>query len=373
MTAFTTEDRRYMARAIRLARLGWYTARPNPRVGCVIVRDGEVVGEGHHHRAGEPHAEINALADAGPRAQGATAYVSLEPCNHHGRTGPCSQALIKAGIREVVYGMADPHGIAGGGIEVLTGSGIIVRGPLMEAEAQALNPGFIRRCTSGLPRVTIKLAMSLDGRTAMASGESQWITGPEARRDVQRLRAASDAIVTGIGTVLRDDPRLSVRGHELGLANGEEIASHPPMRVILDSRLQTPSHANVLKGPGKVVVATREIDSEKAALLSAMDAEVLLLPDGEQRLDLRALLDELAQRDCNDVLVEAGAELCGAFVAAGLVDQLVVYMAPKLMGSNARPLLTLPLEAMGESLPLTITDIRAVGSDWRITAKPGEK
>src|SRR5690554_5182799 len=246
-----------MAMALGLARRGWYTARPNPRVGCVIARDGRVVAEGYHHRAGEPHAEINALAAAGASARGATAYVTLEPCNHQGRTGPCSQALIAAGISELVYAMADPHRAASGGLDSLRAAGVAVRGPLLEAEARALNPGFIKRCESGLPRVTVKLAMSVDGRTAMASGESQWITGPAARRDVQRLRAASDAVITGVGTVLRDDPALTVRAGELGLDNGEDIARQPPLRVIVDSALRTPAAARLLQLPGPVLIATR--------------------------------------------------------------------------------------------------------------------
>ncbi len=368
--AFTVFDRQCMARAIRLARRGWYTARPNPRVGCVIARNGEVVGEGYHHRAGEPHAEVNALAAAGEQARGGTAYVSLEPCNHSGRTGPCSLALVEAGVGEVVYGMADPHRAASGGIESLRQAGVTVRGPLLEEEALALNPGFAKRCRTGLPRVTVKLAMSLDGRTAMASGESQWITGPAARRDVQRLRAASDAVITGIGTVLRDDPALTVREDELGLANGAEIAAHQPLRVVVDSGLRTPPGARLLQLPGAVLIAVPGTPPAADFSAAANPPEILSLPGDGGRVDLQALLGELARRECSEVLVEAGAELAGAFAAAGLVDQLVVYMAPRLMGSNARPLLTLPLEAMGQSIPLTIAEIRAVGQDWRITAVP---
>jgi diaminohydroxyphosphoribosylaminopyrimidine deaminase/5-amino-6-(5-phosphoribosylamino)uracil reductase len=367
---FAPFDRQCMARALQLARLGWYSARPNPRVGCVIARDGRVVGEGYHHRAGEPHAEVNALAAAGPRARGATAYVTLEPCNHQGRTGPCSRALIDAGVAEVVYAMADPHPIAGGGLDTLRAAGIRVRGPLLEAEARALNPGFIKRCGTGLPRVTVKLAMSLDGRTAMASGESQWITGPAARRDVQRLRAASDAVVTGVGTVLRDDPSLNVRAEALGLPDAEDIARHQPLRVIVDSGLRTPPSARLLQLPGPVLIAAARTDPAVDFSAAANRPEILPFAASGGRVDLAALFRELARRDCGEVLVEAGAELAGALVAAGLVDQLVVYMAPKLMGSNARPLLTLPLDAMGQSIGLAITEICAVGEDWRITAQP---
>lgn len=383
MSDFTTFDRSCMARALQLARNGWYTARPNPRVGCVIASAGTVVGEGYHHRAGEPHAEVNALKGAGEKARGATAYVTLEPCNHQGRTGPCSQALIQAGIAEVVYGMADPHQAASGGLDTLRSAGIKVRGPLLETEARQLNPGFLKRCETGLPRVTVKLAMSLDGRTAMASGESQWITGPAARRDVQLLRAASDAVITGVGTVLRDDPAMTVRAPLLDRPDGEDIARHQPLRVIVDSQLRTPATAQMLQLPGPVLIATARADFSTADNASTTDSaadfsaaancpEILPFTASGSRVNLEALLRELARRECSEVLVEAGSELCGAFMAAGLVDQLVVYMAPKLMGSNAMPLLTLPLDAMGQSIDLKITEICAVGNDWRITARIGK-
>ena len=372
MSNFTTFDRSCMARALQLARNGWYTARPNPRVGCVIAQGGEVVGEGYHHRAGEPHAEVNALNSAGEKARGATAYVTLEPCNHQGRTGPCAQALIQAGIAEVVFAMADPHQVASGGLDTLRSAGIAVRGPLLEAEARQLNPGFIKRCETGLPRVTVKLAMSLDGRTAMASGESQWITGPAARRDVQLLRAASDAVITGVGTVLRDDPAMTVRAPLLDRPDGEEIARHQPLRVIVDSQLRTPATAQMLQLPGPVLIATGKVDTAADFSAAANCPEILSFTACGGRVDLEALLRELARRECSEVLVEAGSELCGAFMAAGLVDQLVVYMAPKLMGSNAMPLLTLPLDAMGQSIDLTINEICAVGNDWRISAQIGK-
>ena len=368
---FSLFERECMARAIQLARRGWYTAKPNPRVGCVIASRDVIVGEGYHHRAGEPHAEINALRAAGDRARGATAFVSLEPCNHHGRTGPCAQALVEAGIGEVIYGMADPHRAASGGLDTLRAAGVTVRGPLLESEARALNPGFIKRCEAGLPRVTVKLAMSLDGRTAMASGESQWITGPAARRDVQRLRAASDAVISGIGTVLRDDPALTVRAADLGLDNGEDIAARQPLRVVLDSALRMPPEARLLQLPGPVLVATSQVAAAVDFSAAGNPPEVMAFGAAGDGIDLEALLRELARRDCSEVLVEAGAVLAGAFVAAGLVDQLVIYMAAKLMGSSARPLLDLPLDSMGESLPLTISEICAVGDDWRITAAIG--
>jgi diaminohydroxyphosphoribosylaminopyrimidine deaminase/5-amino-6-(5-phosphoribosylamino)uracil reductase len=338
-----------------------------------VIASGEtVVGEGFHRKAGEPHAEINALRQAGPQARGATAYVTLEPCNHQGKTGPCASALIEAGVAEVVYGMADPHAVASGGIATLQGAGIHVRGPLMEAEARTLNPGFIKRCQSGLPRVTVKLAMSLDGRTAMASGESQWITSPAARRDVQRLRAESDAIITGIGTVLRDDPALTVRPAELGLPGADEIARRQPLRVVVDSKLRLSATAKLLKERGSVLVATCE-NALKGPVSTFPDRVAIVACGRGGQVDLKQLLVELADRHCNDILVEAGAELCGAFMAAGLVDRLIVYMAPKLMGSEARPLLALPFAAMAEALELTITDSRAIGTDWRLTAQVNNK
>ena len=363
--SFSPFDHQCMGRALQLARKGWYTADPNPRVGCVIARGGEIVGEGYHRRAGEGHAEVNALADAGADVAGATAYVTLEPCNHWGKTGPCAGALVDAGVAEVVYAMADPNGEAAGGIQALLAAGVAVRGPLMEAQARGLNPGFIKRCETGLPRVTVKLAMSLDGRTAMASGESQWITGPDARRDVQLLRAGSSAIVTGIGTVLDDDPAMNVRAAHLPLAPAEadEVAGRQPLRVVVDSRLRTPPAAKIIAGAGGVLIVA-------ARAGQVPGAEVVALPGEAGAVDLAALLAHLGQRGCNEVLVEAGPRLCGAIVGAGLADRLVVYMAGKLLGSDARPLMHLPLATMAEAVALNIEEIRRVGDDWRITAIP---
>lgn len=375
--SYSLFERECMARAIQLARRGWYTARPNPRVGCVIAREGVIVGEGYHYRAGEPHAEVNALQAAGENARGAVAFVTLEPCNHRGRTGPCAQALLDAGVSAVVYGMADPHRAASGGLETLRAAGVTVRGPLLESEARALNPGFIKRCETGLPRVTVKLAMSLDGRTAMASGESQWITGPAARRDVQRLRAASDAVISGIGTVLQDNPALTVRAAELGLGNADEIAALQPLRVVLDSALRTPPDSRLLQQPGPVLIATSSAAAAVDFSAASTVPEIMVfsarqaLGRANGCIDLDAVLRELAHRECSEVLVESGSALAGAFIAAGLVDQLVIYVAAKLMGSRACPLLDLPLDTMAESLPLTIREICAVGNDWRITAEPG--
>lgn len=370
-------DAQHMAHAIQLAKQGWYAARPNPRVGCVIVNDGAVVGEGWHHRAGEAHAEVNALAQSGELSQGATAYVSLEPCSHQGRTPPCTGALITAGIARVVYGLADPHVIASGGIAQLQAAGITVSGPLLEAEALAVNPGFVKRSKTGLPRVTLKMAASLDGRSAMASGESQWITGPAARRDVQRLRAQSCAIVTGIGTVIRDNPSMTVREAELdldcSLEAKAEIAARQPLRVIVDSKFRTTGDLNIVQSPGLVMVATalEKVQIENICTERSLnDVDVCSLPNPDGKVDLHKLLLALAERECNEVLVEAGAKLAGVFLQQQLVDEIVIYMAAKLMGSDGMPMVALPLSTMAEALELNISDIRAVGSDYRITASP---
>ena len=369
--AFTAQDFDFMARALRLAERGLYTTMPNPRVGCVLVKDEHIIAEGWHVRAGEGHAEVNALRQAGEAARGATAYVTLEPCNHTGRTGPCSQALIDAGVVRVVYGMEDPNPlVSGAGLDRLEAAGVKVEGPLLEQEARGLNPGFIKRMGRKRPLVRIKLAMSMDGRTAMASGESKWITGPKARADVQRLRARSCAVISGIGSILQDNSVLSVRAAELGLDNAAEIAQRQPLRVILDPRLQLPREAWLLGEASPIlVVHNGQVDE---ALLQGWPAfvEFIALPNREGRIDLEALLRELAKRQCNEVLVEAGAKLSGAFLRRGLADEILVYMAPKLMGSNARPLFDLPLDTMSASLALKIQDIRALGHDWRITAVP---
>ncbi|MGK2914082.1 MAG: bifunctional diaminohydroxyphosphoribosylaminopyrimidine deaminase/5-amino-6-(5-phosphoribosylamino)uracil reductase RibD [Porticoccaceae bacterium] len=365
----TDVDARYMAAALQLARRGWYTARPNPRVGCVIVSDGEIVGEGWHQRAGEDHAEINALRVAGKKAVGATAYVTLEPCSHHGRTPPCSAALTRAGVARVVFGTGDSHPAASGGQQALRAAGISVDGPVLEPEARALNVGFFKRCETGLPWVILKIAASLDGRTAMANGESQWITGAAARSDGQRLRARCGAIITGVGTVLQDNPALTVRAGQLGLADATGIAAMQPLRVIVDSRRRSLEHAHRLRifdPPGSVLVATAVSGAGQAAATG--DAEVCALPDTAGKVDLRALLQELARRECNEVLVEAGAKLSGAFLVEGLVDELVLYLAPKLLGSNAMPLALLPFDHLAQGLALRVTDMRAMGADWRITA-----
>ncbi len=364
-------DHLFMARALRLARKGLYSTHPNPRVGCVIVRDGQIVGEGWHARAGEPHAEVHALRQAGDKARGATAYVTLEPCSHHGRTPPCADALVAAGVSRVVAAMQDPNPqVAGSGLLRLAQAGIEVASGVLESEACALNAGFIKRMEHGLPFVRVKLAMSLDGRTAMASGESQWITGPAARAEVQRLRAQASVVLSGADTVLADDARLTVRADELGLgAEMTELAQRrPPLRVLVDGRLRVPLSKTFFQ-VGPALVAT-------CAAATARDRyqedghELLAVPGSNGHVDLRKLLLELASRGVNEVLVEAGPRLAGAFARAGLVDEYRIFMAPKLLGSSARALLDLPLNRMAEAPELQILDIRAVGDDWQITAVP---
>lgn len=361
-----------MAEALRQAERGLYTTMPNPRVGCVIVRaDGRVTATGWHFRAGEPHAEVHALRIAGGSAQGGTVYLTLEPCSHHGRTPPCCEALSAAGVARVVIAMADPNPlVAGRGIEHLRAAGIQVDVGLMQEQARALNLGFISRMERQRPWVRLKLASSLDGHTAMASGESKWLTGVAARCDVQRLRARSCAIVSGVDTILADNAALNVRADELGLENADEIARRQPIRVVLDSTLRLRPPARVFAGWGRVVIATASEDERKRQHLIDQGAEVLTLPRTESGLDLHLLLAWLHEQQCNEVMVEAGARLAGSFWRAGLVDWLTLYMAPTLLGSEGRPLLDLPLVQMREQQRLDIRDWRAIGQDWRIDAVP---
>ncbi|HKS13408.1 MAG TPA: bifunctional diaminohydroxyphosphoribosylaminopyrimidine deaminase/5-amino-6-(5-phosphoribosylamino)uracil reductase RibD [Pseudomonas sp.] len=362
-------DAHYMARAVELARKGLYTTHPNPRVGCVIVRDGEVVGEGWHVRAGEPHAEVHALREAGERARGACAYVTLEPCSHHGRTPPCAEALVKAGVARVVAGMRDPNPqVAGQGLRRLAEAGIEVESGVLEAEARALNPGFLKRMEQGLPYVRAKLAMSLDGRTAMASGESQWITGPAARRAVQRLRARSSVVLTSAQSVLADNARMTVRGDELGLdAQTTALAmSRAPLRVLVDGRLRLPLDAPFFQAGPALVVTAAAADPRYAEA----GHELLRLPGQDGQVDLPALLQVLAARGVNEVLLEAGAGLVGAFAQQALIDEYQLFVAGTFLGASARPLLDWPLSRMSEAPRLKIIEMRAVGDDWRITAIP---
>ena len=364
-TAFSPDDCRYMALALQLARRGWYTTHPNPRVGCVIVRDGQIVGEGWHERAGEPHAEVHALRMAGEAARGADVYVTLEPCSHFGRTPPCANALVQAGVKRVFAAMVDPNPqVAGNGLRLLQEAGIEPASGLLENEARALNVGFIKRMTSNRPFVRLKMAMSLDGRTAMASGESVWITGEAARRDVQFLRAQAGAVLTGIGTVLADDPSLNVRltAEELGI----QCTVRQPLRVVLDSQLRFPLTAKLLDSPDTLLIYTCSQNAVKIAQLQALGVKIR--PFTGEQLVLTEVLDALAIDGITEVHLEAGATLTGAFVAQGLVDELVLYVAPHLMGSDARALFNLPFTRMNQRLALQISDVRAVGHDWRITA-----
>lgn len=357
----------YMARALQLAAKGLYTTQPNPRVGCVLVKNKHIIAEGWHRKTGEAHAEIHALSQAGSKAKGATAYITLEPCSHHGRTPPCADALVEAGVSRVVIAMEDPNPqVSGQGVARLREAGIEVAIGVLEAQARELNPGFIKRMSSGLPHVRVKLAMSLDGRTAMASGESQWITGPAARNDVQKLRARSSAILTAIGTLRADDPSLNVRmtAEELGL----DIPPHQPLRVILDSQLSCPHDAKLFSLPGQTVILTSH---PEPLTEDFTHAEVVQLKQNNGRVDLHATMQWMATQEINEVHVEAGSVLCGALLEAGLVDELVIYMAPHLMGNQAKGLFNLPhIHSMERRLELDIKDIRMVGQDVRITALP---
>ncbi len=357
-----------MAKAIQLALKGLYTTQPNPRVGCVIVSAGEIVGEGYHIQAGGPHAEIHALQQAGERARGATAYVSLEPCSHHGKTPPCADALIEAGVSRVVCAMQDPNPlVAGEGLEKLRNAGIEVQAGLLQADAEAVNPGFIKRMRSGLPFVRVKLAMSLDGRTAMASGESQWITGEAARQDVQKLRARSSVVLTGSGTVLADDPSMNVRlsAQDLGLA----VEPHQPLRAVIDSGLKVSPQSRIFQLEGESVLFT----GEPNAVASDQFPQLVTMPleKDSGRLNLHEVLGWLASQQANEVHVEAGSELGGALLSQQLVDEIVVYMAPHIMGDSAMGLFHLPgLQQMSQRVALKTLEMRAIGNDWRIRLRP---
>jgi diaminohydroxyphosphoribosylaminopyrimidine deaminase/5-amino-6-(5-phosphoribosylamino)uracil reductase len=354
-----------MGRALELAARGRYSTDPNPRVGCVIAAGAAVRGEGFHARAGEPHAEALALAAAGAAARGATAYVTLEPCAHHGRTPPCADALIAAGVARVVYAVADPNpAVDGQGAARLAAAGIAVAGGLMAAAAEVQNLGFLSRHRRGRPWVRVKLGASLDGRTGLANGKSQWLTCAAARADVQRLRAESSAIVTGAATVLRDDPRLTVRDPAL------ELRGRRPLRVVLDPRLGTPPTARLLAEPGPVLILAGTADASAERALTAAGAEVAPSA-GVAARDLGAVLAELAARAQNEVLVEAGARLAGAFVEAGLVDEFVLYLAPHMLGHDAAPLAMLPmLDDLGARWEFRYADVRQLGSDLRLTLTP---
>jgi diaminohydroxyphosphoribosylaminopyrimidine deaminase/5-amino-6-(5-phosphoribosylamino)uracil reductase len=358
---FSAADHIHMARALRLAERGLFTTTPNPRVGCVIVKGEQVLGEGWHIRAGEAHAEVHALRAAGSHARGATAYVTLEPCSHHGRTPPCADALIDAGVARVVAAMRDPNPqVSGAGIHLLTLAGIQAEVGLLEAEARELNIGFIARMSRGRPWLRVKTASSLDGKTALSNGESKWITGSAARADVQSLRARACAILTGVGTVLADDPRMNVRDLD---------TQRQPLKVIVDSRLNTPPTAQILHGGA--LIACAEADPARRAALEAAGAEVLCLPGPRGRVGLSALCGELARRGLNEIHVEAGATLNGALLDAGLVDEWIAYLAPLVMGDVARGLFTLPpLTEMANRVAFSLLDQRMVGGDLRLILRP---
>ena len=360
--SFNAVDHGMMARALQLAERGLWTTSPNPRVGCVLVQAGTIVGEGWHEKAGEPHAEVNALRAAGDKARGATAYVTLEPCSHTGRTPPCAEALIAAGVARVVAAMTDPNPlVAGKGMALLQAAGIETASGLLENEARELNIGFVARMTRGRPWLRLKVAASLDGKTALNNGVSQWITGAEARLDGQRWRARACAILTGIGTVRDDDPQLNVR---------DFATPRQPLRVVVDSRLEIPLTARILQG-GPVLIAGAVENAEKAALLRSTGAEVIILPNATGKVELKNLLEMLARRGINEVHAEAGFKLNGSLMREGLVDEIVLYLAPCLIGHEASGLFNLPeLTRLDGKQLLQIRDLRLLGEDIRLIARP---
>ena len=365
MFDFSAEDFRLMARALSLARRGLCTTHPNPRVGCVLAHHGVIVGEGWHRFSGEAHAEVLALKAAGERARGATCYVNLEPCCFHGKTPACTEALIRAGVARVVAATPDPNPrVNGHGLLALEQAGISVRTGVLADQAIELNRGFIKRMQRGLPLVTSKIAISIDGRVALRSGASQWITSAPARADVQHLRAQSSAVMTSIGTVLADDPVLTVR-------NPFRVAEfRQPVRVVLDSRLRFPGTAKMLSEPGRILVVTGNGERDKSAMGIANGAEIIASAMRGERLDLESVLNHLGRLEFNEILVEAGPTLNGALLQARLVDEMVIYIAPKLMGSEALPMARLDtIATMAECIELSILDTRAVGPDVRVRAR----
>jgi diaminohydroxyphosphoribosylaminopyrimidine deaminase / 5-amino-6-(5-phosphoribosylamino)uracil reductase len=359
--SFSAADHRFMQQALGLAGRGLFTTTPNPRVGCVIVNDGEVVGTGWHEKAGLQHAEVLALSEAGARARNATLYLNLEPCSHHGRTPPCADAIVIAGVARVVASMQDPNPkVAGGGFAKLRAAGMRVEGGLMEEEARELNIGFVARMARGRPWVRMKIAASLDGRTALANGKSQWITGEAARQDGHRWRARACAVLTGFGTVRDDDPQLDVRGIE---------TPRQPLRIVVDSKLETLPAARVLRG-GQALVVGAVNDAQKIAALEAAGAEVALVPNERGKVELFELMQELARREFNEIHVEAGAKLNGSLLQAGVVDELLVYLAPSLIGDSGRGMFHLPeLPGLSQATPLTIREVERIGTDLRILAR----
>ncbi|MEZ8740189.1 bifunctional diaminohydroxyphosphoribosylaminopyrimidine deaminase/5-amino-6-(5-phosphoribosylamino)uracil reductase RibD [Photobacterium swingsii] len=381
---FSSLDHSMMLRALQLAKRGRFTTAPNPNVGCVIAQGDRIVGQGYHYQAGQPHAEVFALREAGELAQGATAYVTLEPCSHYGRTPPCAEALVKANVTRVVCAMVDPNPkVAGRGIAMLEAAGIEVQTGLLEADAKALNRGFIKRMQTGLPFVQLKLAASLDGRTALANGESKWITSPHARADVQAYRAQAGAILSTSATVLADDPSLNVRWSELSAdiqADYPQDNLRQPTRIIIDSQSRVSPTCRLAQLPGQILLARQQCDQ----LAWPESVSQILVPSPElditdtsntAQLDLKALMQQLVRdHDINHIWVEAGAGLAGALIKAQLVDELILYQAPKLMGADSRGLIdVLGLTSMTQVPELTISDVRTVGPDIRITAEVSQQ
>ncbi len=375
MNTFSSDDYRFMQRAITLAKKGHYTTSPNPRVGCVLVKNDKIIGEGFHQKAGEGHAEVNALKMAGENAQGATAYVTLEPCSHYGRTPPCADGLINAGVKHVIAAMVDPNPkVAGNGLQKLEQAGITTQHGLLVQSAEKLNPGFIKQMTTGLPYVRCKLAASLDGKTAMKNGESKWITSPEARQDVQRLRAQSCAIISGADSILMDDAKMTVRWSELGeLKNRyKKELIRQPIRVIIDSKNRLTPELALFNEPSSIILIRNAIENihqwphfvEQVALPFANTE------DSKQQIDLSALLAFLAKQGLNDVLIESGSRLAGAFIEQNLVDELILYQAPKLMGAQGKGLADMPsLTHLNQAKEVQVSDVRMIGKDIRITTK----
>ncbi|WP_257174611.1 bifunctional diaminohydroxyphosphoribosylaminopyrimidine deaminase/5-amino-6-(5-phosphoribosylamino)uracil reductase RibD [Colwellia sp. M166] len=372
MSDFSLADYKFMQGAINLAKRGHFTTSPNPRVGCVIVLNDEIVGEGYHQKAGQGHAEVHALKQAGNKAKGATAYVTLEPCSHYGLTPPCAEALIKAQVGHVIAAMVDPNPkVSGRGLELLNAAGITTQFGLLEQDARALNPGFIQLMTTKLPYVRVKLAASLDGKTAMASGESQWITSSEARTDVQRLRAQSCAVVCGADSVIFDAAKMTVRWHDLGeLKNSYAQADvRQPVRIIIDGKNRLTPDLAIFQSESKILLIRHTIEND-LTWPHFVEQVPMVKAKNSDHIDLRALLAYLAKQGLNDILIESGAQLAGAFISENLVDELVLYQAPKLMGADGKSLVNMPdVKQLSAAKNLDVTDIRMIGKDIRLTAK----
>jgi diaminohydroxyphosphoribosylaminopyrimidine deaminase/5-amino-6-(5-phosphoribosylamino)uracil reductase len=360
----------YMAKAIQLAERGKYTTDPNPRVGCIIVKNNEIIGQGWHRKAGEGHAEVNALQSAGLTAQDSDCYVTLEPCSHFGRTAPCADALIKAKVKRVIVAMTDPNPLVSGqGVERLRQAGIEVVVGVLEQAARELNRGFCKRMIEKRPFVTTKIAMSIDGRTALSSGESKWITSPLARQDVQKMRGQHSAILTGVPTIISDNPSLTVRPEGTWYPENHDVRQ--PLRVIIDSQLKIPLDSNVLNDGVPTLIATAQTDH--TPFTSPM-VECVSIGNQHGKVDLRRLFTLLAEKGINNLMIEAGSELNGVLLDAGLIDEIVIYMAPKLMGNQARGIFDLPhISQMSDIVELSINDIRPIGHDWRLTLTPQYK